>query len=110
MRARRVEVRCLETVGLQDVSAHPWGESLMMRPTVHRVMRVMGGVVVHVTLTGGRVVVVYFVAVTVLMTWTIVMGGMGLVAVVEACLVFVTLIVVLMVGCVLVMDCAVAIV
>ncbi len=72
-------------------------------------MRVVGIVVVHVTLAGTRVVImagVYFVTVTMLVTWTIVMGWVGLVAVavVNAGLVFVTLIVVLMVGCVLVMN------
>lgn len=81
---------------------------------MHRVMRVVGVVgvvVVHVILAGARVVImadVYFVTVTMLVTWTIVMGWVGLVAVavavVDAGLVFVTLIVVLMVGCVLVMN------
>lgn len=99
-----IVVRGLEAVGLQDVGAYSWGEGLGVRPTVHRVM---GVVVVHVT--GGRVVImsaVYFVTVTMLVTRTIVMGRVGLVAVavVEAGLVFVTLIVVLTVGCVLVMD------
>lgn len=99
----------LEAVGLQDVSANPWGEGLGVRPTVHRVMRVVGVVVVHVTLVGSRIVImagINFVTVTMLVSWTVVMGWMGLVAVavVEAGLVFVTLIVVLMVGCVLVMN------
>lgn len=101
-----VVVGGLETVGLQDVGANPWGKGLWVRPTVHRVVLV---VVVHMTLAGARVVImggVYFVAVTVLVTRTIVMGRKGLVAeaVVEAGLVFVTLIVVLMVCCVLVED------
>lgn len=109
VRTGPVVVRGLEAVGLQYVSAHPWGEGLGVRPTVHRVMRVMGVVVVHVALARARVVVmagVYFVTVTMLLTRTVVMGGVGFVAVavVEAGLVFVTLIVVLMVGCVLVMD------
>lgn len=70
--------------------------------------------VVHVALVGARVVImaaVCFVTVTKLVTWNIVMGRVGLVAaaVVQAGLVFVTLIVVLMVGCVLVMYRAMAI-
>lgn len=107
MRTGAIVVRGLETVGLQYVSANPWGEGLGVRPTVHRVMRVVGVVVVHVTLAGARVVVmagVYFVTVTELVTRTVVMGRVGLVAVVEAGLVFVTLIVVLVVCCVLVMN------
>jgi len=104
-----IVVRGLETVGLQNVSAHPWGQSLMVRPTVHRVMRVVGGMVVQMALTGARIKImtgIYFVTVAMLMTLTIIMGSVGLVAVavLEASLVFVTLIVVLMVGCVLVMD------
>lgn len=66
-----VVVGGLETVGLQDVSAHSWGQSLMVRPAVHRVMSVVGVVVVHVTLSGVRIVIVagiYFVTVIVLMT------------------------------------------
>lgn len=114
VRTGSIVIRGLEAVGLQDVSANPWGEGLGVRPTVHRVMRVVGVVVVHVALVGARVVIVagiYFVTVAVLMTRTVVMGQVGLVAaaVVEAGLVFVTLIVVLMVGCVLVMDGAMAI-
>lgn len=31
----------LEAIGLQDVSANPWGKCLGMRPAVHRVMRVV---------------------------------------------------------------------
>lgn len=109
MGAGHIVVGGLETVGLQDVSAHPWGQSLMVRSTVHRVMRVVRSVIVHVTLTGARVVImagIHFVTMTMFMTRTIVMGWVGLVAVavVEAGLVFVTLIVVRMVGCVLVMD------
>ena len=107
VRTRPIVVGGLEAVGLQDVSANPWREGLGVRPTVHRVMRVVGVVVVHVTLVGARIVImagIYFVTVTMLMSWTIVMGWVGLVAVVEAGLVFVTLIVVLMVGCVLVMN------
>lgn len=104
-----IVIRGLEAVGLQDVSANPWGEGLGLWPTVHRVMRVVGVLVVHVTLAGARVVImagIYFVTMTVLVTLTVVMRCMGLVAVavVEAGLVFVTLIVVLMVGCVLVMN------
>lgn len=95
-----------ETVGLQDVSAYPRGEGLWGRSTGHRIV---GVVAVHVTLAGARVVImagVYFIPVTMLVARTIVMGRMGLmaVAIIEAGLVFVTLIVVLMVGCVLVMD------
>lgn len=109
VRTGPVVVRGLEAVGLQDVSANPWGEGLGVRPTMHRVMRVVGVVVVHVTLVGARVVImagVYFVTVTMLVTWTVVVGWVGLVAVavVEAGLVFVTLTMVLMVGCVLVMN------
>lgn len=107
MRTGPIVVGILEAVGLQNVSTNPRGEGLGVRPTVHRVMRVMGVVIMHVTLVGARVVImagIYFVTTTVLMTWTIVMGCMGFVAVVEAGLVFVTLIVVLMVGCVLVMN------
>lgn len=66
-----IVVRGLETVGLQDVSAHSWRQSLMVRPAVHRVMRVVGVVVVHVTLSGVRIVImagIYFVTVIVLMT------------------------------------------
>lgn len=92
-----VEAGGLEAVGLQDVCADPWGEGLR----VHRILRV-----VHVTLTGSRVVIVYFV-VSVLVTGTVVVCRVRLVAVVETGLVFVTLIVVLTVGCVLVMDRAV---
>lgn len=108
-----IVARGLEAVGLQDVSANPWGKGLRVKPTVHRVVRVVGAVVgvvvVHVTLAGAWVVImagVYFVTVTVLVTWTVVMGWMGLVgvAVVEAGLVFVTLIVVVMMGCILVMN------
>lgn len=104
-----IVVRVLKTVGLQDVSAHPRRQSLMVRPTMHWVMRVWGCVVVQVTLTRMRVVVVvgiHFASVTMLMTLTILMGNVGLVtvAVVKAGLVFMTLIVVLMVSCVLVMD------
>lgn len=66
----------------------------------------------HVALVGARVVImaaVHFVTVAVLMT--VVMGPVGLVAVVEAGLVFVTLIVVVvMVRCVLVVNRAVSIV
>lgn len=69
---------------------------------------------VHVALARARIVVVtaiHFVAVTVLMTIVTMAGPVGLVAVVEAGLVFVTLIVVvLMVCCVLVMDRAMSIV
>lgn len=102
-----IVVRGLETVGLQDVSAHSRGKSLMVRPAVHRVMRVVGIVVVQVTLRGVRVVImarIYF-TVIVIMTRTVVVSRVGLVTVcvVEAGLVFVTLIVVLMVSCVLVM-------
>lgn len=99
-----IVVRGLEAVGLQDVSAHPWGQSLMVRPTVHRVVGVM---VVQMTLIGAKVVVmagIHFVTLAVLMTRTIVMGSVRLVAVVEAGLVFATLIMVLMMRCVLLMD------
>lgn len=104
-----IGVRALEAVGLQDVSANPWRECLVVWSTVHRVMRVVGVWGVHVTLMGARVVImagVYFVIVTVLMILTVVMSRLGLVvvAVVEAGLVLVTLIVVVMVGCVLVMN------
>ena len=110
-----IVVRGFEAVGLQDVSADPWGEGLGMRPTVHRVMRTVGVVILHVALVRARVVIVartYFVTMTMLVARTIVMGRMGLVAaaVVKAGLVFVTLIVVAMMGCVLVMNRAVAIV
>lgn len=74
---------------------------------MHRVMRVVGIVVVQVTLRGVRVVImarIYF-TVIVIMTRTVVVSRVGLVTVcvVEAGLVFMTLIVVLMVSCVLVM-------
>lgn len=79
----------------------------MVRPAMHRVMRVVGIVVVQVTLRGVRVVImarIYF-TVIVIMTRTVVVSRVGLVTVcvVEAGLVFMTLIVVLMVSCVLVM-------
>lgn len=90
-------VGCLEAVGLQDVGADPWREGLRVRPAVHRVVRAVRIVVVHVGLVGVRVVIVAgidFSTVTVIVTRTVVVGQTGLVtvAVVKASLVFVTLI------------------
>lgn len=112
MRSGSIVVRGFEAVGLQDVIANPWREGLRMRPTMHRVVRAVGIVVVHVTLVGARVVImagIYFVTVAMLVTRTVVVSEVGLVAaaIVEAGLVFVTLIVVLMVGCVLIMNRAI---